>query len=372
MSRNSVLVIPSLDPDEQLIGYVKNLIANGFQKIILIDDGSHPAARPVFEAVSVMPECDVLVHTVNMGKGRALKDAFNYYCQKYARDFLGVITVDADGQHTLEDVIRLDGALKSSPESLILGVRDFDDPSVPFKSRFGNKITRSIMGLLIGSASRPQEAVQQRHAKGITDTQTGMRAIPNPYIIRYLTLEGERFEYETNMLLEALHSHTPIQEIGIQTVYRDANSGTHFRPLADSFAIYRLIFSTFFKYTLASLSAFFIDYSIYGMCIFLFGFLAMGPKIWAASFLARAVSSLYNYLVNKDVVFKGGNGAKRTFLKYYTLCAAQFCCSALLVWMLCRYSFFSEMSAKLFVDTLLFLLSFQIQQNWVFREERTA
>ena len=108
MFRNSVLIIPSLNPDERLVHYVRELIAKGFTRIILIDDGSSPQSRPVFQTLRTMPECDLLVHTVNMGKGRSLKDAFNYYCQTYAKEYAGVITADADGQHTPEDVIRLD------------------------------------------------------------------------------------------------------------------------------------------------------------------------------------------------------------------------------------------------------------------------
>lgn len=369
LSRSSVLIIPSLNPDEKLLPYIKGLAANGFRKIILVDDGSSPQYKPVFEAAGSLPECDLLVHTVNMGKGRALKDAFNFYCQKYADQFLGVITVDADGQHTIPDVVKLDAALQEAPETLVLGVRDFDDPSVPLKSKFGNKMTKYIMRMLIGSARRNDSA---RHTKAISDTQTGMRAIPNRCIKKYLTLEGERFEYETNMLIEALHTHTPILEVAICTVYMDQNSGTHFRPLADSLAIYRLIFSTFFKYMLASLSAFFIDYSIYSMFIFVTGMLPLSARIWCATAAARVVSSIYNYTVNMTVVFKNSRTPKRTFVKYYMLCMLQFCCSACFVWLLCRTSHCSELSAKLLVDTVLFLASYQLQKNWVFREDESA
>ncbi len=365
MSRNAVLVIPSLNPDEKLLSYIKNLISSGFHKIILVDDGSSRACRNIFDEAGLMPECDILVHTVNMGKGRALKDAFNYYCQKYAGDYAGVITVDADGQHTLEDVIRLDDALKESPETLILGVRDFTDPSVPFKSRFGNILTKYVMQILIGSARRTGISEQ---AKAISDTQTGMRAIPNLYILDYLTLFGERFEYETNMLIEALRFHTPILEIGIQTVYINENSGTHFRPLADSLAIYRLIFAAFLRYTSVSLSAFLLDYSIYCLMSLSLGFLSERARIWASVAAARIISSLYNYMMNRNVVFQSQAGQKQTLIKYYVLCVLQLCCSALSVELLCMYAGFSEMAAKLSADVVLFLISFQIQKNWVFRE----
>ncbi len=365
MSCNCVLVIPSLNPDDKLLLYLKNLVAGGFQKIILVDDGSSPGCREVFAAAARMPECDVLVHTVNMGKGRALKDAFNFYCQKYAGNFKGIITVDADGQHMPEDIVKLDAALNDSPGTLILGVRNFDQPSVPFKSRFGNKLTKHVLRLLIGGARRADLGCR---LKGISDTQTGMRAIPNPLILKYLTLAGERFEYETNMLIDALHSHTPIMEINIQTVYVDENSGTHFRPLQDSFAIYRLIFGTFLKYTLSSLSAFLIDYSAYSVLLFCLGHLPLAYRIWAATAAARILSSFYNYTVNMAVVFKQRGNRKKTLAKYGTLCALQLCCSALSVWLLCRTFSMSELAAKLLVDTLLFLVSFQIQKNWVFQE----
>ncbi len=334
MHRNCVLIIPSLNPEEGLLSYIRELAANGFSKIILINDGSSPKARTIFEAAGAMEACDLFVHTVNMGKGRALKDAMNDYCQKYANDYLGVITVDADGQHTVKDVIRLDTAVASYPDCLVLGVRDFDDASVPWKSSFGNKITRTIMRFLIGSASPADGGARK---KAISDTQTGMRAIPNALIKDYLTLSGERFEYETNMLIEAVHSHTPVKEIRIQTVYKDGNRETHFRPFADSFAIYRQIFSTFLKYALASGSSFFIDYGIYSLLILLLGFLPLAPKIWTAVASARILSSLYNYALNKTVVFQTKQDAKKTLERYYMLCIIQLCCSAQLVWLVCTY-----------------------------------
>jgi len=362
-----VLIVPSVNPDAKLLPYLKDLIKNGFQKIILVDDGSSPKCKATYEAARALPECDVLVHTVNMGKGRALKDAFNYYCQKFSKDYSGVITVDSDGQHKTEDVAHLDTELDKCPESLVLGVRNFDGPTVPFKSKFGNKMTKNIMEILIGKAT-PTDRSSRREA--ITDTQTGLRAIPNALIVRYLTLNGERFEFETNMLIDALRSHTPIRQVEIQTVYMNANSETHFRPVADSYAIYCLIFATFFKYILSSLSAFLIDYSIYCLLIYALGFLAMQPKIWISVAVARAVSSLYNYTVNMAVVFKNQKGRKKTFLKYYTLCFLQLCCSASLVCLFCQNMHFPETIVKLAVDAILFIASFQIQKNWVFREGR--
>lgn len=61
MSRSSVLIIPSLNPDSRLTAYIKNLIHIGFSKIIVVDDGSAPQYQPIFDAVKSLPECDLLV-----------------------------------------------------------------------------------------------------------------------------------------------------------------------------------------------------------------------------------------------------------------------------------------------------------------------
>ena len=174
------------------------------------------------------------------------------------------------------------------------------------------------------------------------------------------------------MLIEALHTQTPMKEIPIQTVYVDDNKETHFRPIADSIAIYGQIFSTFLKYAIASLSSFLMDYGIYSLLILLLGFLPLGPKIWIAAACARILSSLYNYTVNKNVVFKQHKNAKSTLEKYYALCAVQLCCSAQLVWLICGHTSFSEISVKLFVDTILFVVSYYVQKNWVFREKKCS
>ena len=153
MKRASALIIPALNPGYEFISYVKSLISNDFKRIIIINDGSSSDQEPIFQELSSFPECSVLTHAVNMGKGRALKDAFNYYLCTYSSDFCGVITADSDGQHTVEDVIRIDNALIQDPTRLIWGVRNFDDSSVPFKSSFGNKLTRITIKALWGGAN---------------------------------------------------------------------------------------------------------------------------------------------------------------------------------------------------------------------------
>ncbi len=68
-----------------------------------------------------------------------------------------------------------------------------------------------------------------------------------------LAISGERFEYETRMLIEAQKRGWPILSQPIATIYIEENASSHFRVLADSVAIY----SVFLKYLFSSVVSFF-------------------------------------------------------------------------------------------------------------------
>lgn len=150
--RHSAVIIPTFNPSQELVGYVNSLIESGFRKVIVVNDGSNSECEPIFDQIKKLPECEVLAHAVNLGKGRGLKDAFNYYLVNYQSDYDGVITVDSDGQHAVEDVARVDDQIQKEEDTLVLGARDFNDDSVPFKSSFGNKVTKVVIRLLWGGA----------------------------------------------------------------------------------------------------------------------------------------------------------------------------------------------------------------------------
>ena len=102
-------------------------------------------------------------------------------------------------------------------------------PSVPFKSRAGNRITIAVFRLLLGMK--------------VHDTQTGLRAIPRPYIPMLAGAKGDRYEYETNMLFLMNHRHVPFVEVPITVVYLEGNRSSHFRVVRDSLRVYGVILS---------------------------------------------------------------------------------------------------------------------------------
>lgn len=347
------IVIPAYEPDENLLILCRSLVENQMEDIVIIDDGSNATYQPVFEAAKEECHCTILRHAVNMGKGRALKDAFNFLLNE-REDLVGCVTADSDGQHTVKDIRKCMEALKQNERCFILGCRDFDRPDIPFKSRFGNKLTHKVCKGLCGIA--------------VSDTQTGLRAIPKEFMEYLLNTEGERFEFETNMLVES-RGRIEIKEVMIETIYDSKTEHkTHFDPVKDSIRIYKIFGNIFFKFMVSSFSSSILDILLFSL--FCSVFKAVTPLWYAAiaTVLARVISALYNYLVNYKVVFRSSEKYGRSAAKYFALAVVQMCMSALLVTTGIRiFVMFKEVTVKIVVDIILFFISYKIQNRYIFK-----
>lgn len=360
---NVTIIIPSLNPDDKLGQVLDGLAAEGFQDIVLVNDGSSKAHLQPFLDAAARPEVTVLTHEVNRGKGRALKTAFDW-CLQNRPGIDGVITVDGDNQHKPRDVRACAEAMLREPEKVWLGVRDFSLDHVPLRSRFGNTITRSIMKLACGVA--------------VSDTQTGLRAIPARYLPLMCRIAGERYEYETQMVLSLREEGIGIGEVSIETVYIEENQTSHFDPLKDSWKIYKIILRHWFRslrafvaFAASSVVCFLLDNGIFTLLNgWLLSGLADGGREFASSLGARAVSSVVNFLINRNLVFRSRNAAGRSAVRYFLLALMQCSLSALLVYllnMLLRLPGVMETAIKLPVEALLFFISYTVQKKWVFR-----
>lgn len=225
-----VIILPSLNPNEKFDRVVDGLLDAGFQKILIVDDGSDAAHQKHFERAKTFPQCTVLHHPVNLGKGRALKDGFAAALKQFP-EAEGVITIDGDGQHLTKDIIACGERMLREKTQVVLGCRDFDLPGVPARSVAGNKTTSRMFRL---------------YGIRLSDTQTGLRAIPKKYLQRFCNVAGERFEYETNMLLKMKHWKIGFSEQPIETVYEDENAGSHYNAVKDSWRIFKIMFRAIF------------------------------------------------------------------------------------------------------------------------------
>ena len=363
LSKVSV-VLPSLDPDEKLHIVIEGLLEYGFQDIILVNDGSKPENLHYFtDAAAAHPEVQLLQHPVNLGKGAALKTAFNWFLENRP-DHAGVVTVDGDNQHHPEDCRNCAAQMLKS-QKLVLGCRDFSLPQVPARSRSGNRITCTVFRIFCGLR--------------MSDTQTGLRAIPTEALKILATIKGDRFEYETNMLLALPKNDIAWEEIKIRTVYLEENKSSHFRAVKDSWRIYKLILAHFFRYTLSSVVSALLDEGLFALFSFLLHTVLSGFLLTAIpTFTARLISSLVNFVLNKKLVFHSHGQTGKALLRYYALAVPMLVLQCSLTYG--SFLLFGIQPEQVVLRAIiyaivmaaLFIISFSIQQRWVFHTNQKS
>ena len=350
------VILPSYNPTDKLEQAVEALIAAGFDDIIIIDDGSSADSRHHFEAAAKSSCVTLLTHEKNMGKGRALKTGFEFFISN-RKGKAGVVTTDDDMQHDCED-IRLCAEEMERTGEAVLGARSFKVGNVPLKSRLGNAVSTFTFRFICGIK--------------ITDTQTGLRAIPSGYLPSLLEVSGDRFEYETNMLLEMKQRGLKFSEFPIKTIYAE-NHASHFNPFKDTVKIYAVIM----KYIISSVGASVIDLVLFTLLNMLLPkSMEEWIRIFTATAAARVVSSAINYTVNRKKVFRSRSRVKSSLLKYYTVAVCQAALSYGLVYGL-TYVLGTSQSIlqtlyKMIVDIVLFFLCFVVQREWVFKEKNSG
>jgi glycosyltransferase involved in cell wall biosynthesis len=338
---NIALLIPAYNPDETLVELVHSLIELQFTTILIVNDGSKPECDSIFQRLKRKDQCAVLTHAVNLGKGRALKTGLNYFSLNYP-DCTGIVTADADGQHSPQDILKVALSLEKNPKELIIGAREFSK-NIPFRSLLGNVLTKYLFRFLVG--------------KKVSDTQSGLRGIPNQWIPYLLPLKGERYEFEINMLVLTKTLGIDIIEEPIKTIYIDDNRASHFNPILDSMRIYFLLF----RFAFSSMFAALVDF-----IVFVINYKITGSLFWSIV-NARIVSSFVNFLINKRHVFHNKSKMIPPLLKYYTLVILLGAASYTLISTLKTQLSMNVIVSKVMVETLLFLASFSIQRDFVFK-----
>ena len=342
--KGQTIIIPSYRPESSLVKFVKAL-SEHFSEILVVDDGGRKDYKAIFDEIRNMG-CAVLIHSVNQGKGRALKTAFNH-CYLTAGHDKGVITVDGDGQHRVEDIVRLAEEMEKHPGDVVLGCRSFSGTNIPLRSRFGNNFSRLVYRWACGLK--------------VSDTQTGLRGIPYNCLPLCCQIAGEKYEYETNMLLAFKDNGVNIREISIQTVYENKNESSHFNPIKDSIRIYAVII----KYTLSSLLASIVDYIVFGLI------LSAGSSIIAATYTARAISCVINFTVNKRVVFARKGHIVPQIIKYAILAIVSGGISGTAITFLTGvWNGVPPIIIKIPVEVILYFFNYEVQRVIVFAERR--
>ena len=337
-----VTIIPAYNPPASFLGLVNEILATVDWDIIIVDDGSGVGCKPIFEALPSRPGVKLLTHGINLGKGAALKTALNYGIARYGDDVV-FVTVDADGQHSVKDMIALGLAGKQETTALFLGVRSLLFATTPLRSFAGNTLTRGLVYTLLGLRLR--------------DTQTGLRAIPAAFAKKLLKIEANGYDFELEMLIMAQHMRLSIRQIAISTIYDKGNTTSHFKPIVDSAKIYAVLFQFF----LISMFSALVDNLIF------VSFVSAGVSTFRAYLLGRCIAAPFNFVLLRRYVFYSQRRFPALVAIYVITVIVFFLASNFLVGQIVSIGI-SPVAAKMIVESAMFPLSFLIQRDFVFAQ----
>ena len=369
-------LIPAYKPNENLISFIQSLETRGLE-VVVVNDGSGEDYLPLFHKIQEQSLATVIHLEKNQGKGAALKAGLSYL--NTINDDFQVITLDADGQHSIQDALFLLQRSLENEGSLLLGSRAQSKDS-PLRSRIGNYLTKKVFSLTTGV--------------NVEDTQTGMRAFSKQLIPKLLKIQGNRYEYEMNMLLDFAKQGISIKEYPIETIYINDNEESHFDTVKDSIRIY----SQIFKFISSSLLSFCIDFLLYTLSF------ALSGKLVFSNAFARLIC---NFFMNKNYVFQNtsertgkenpawkeiaeetesvtakGEKVERTeaikrehlkeYLSYLGLALSLFAINTLLLSAVVEVLGVNAYLAKIITEILLFILSYFVQKHLIFSKQENV
>lgn len=346
MTQNIAIVISAFEPDAHFLSLLEQLTQYGFCQIVVVDDGSGAEYAPYFEQARQLYGATVLTHGVNLGKGRAEKYAFNHLLTQ--KNVMGAVTVDSDGQHVIQDIVKVAQATLQNPDKLVLGCRDFKGPTVPKRSVFSNTLSRWALKLLCGV--------------NLPDTLTGLRGFSTQMMKCFITTQGDRFDFELNVLIDTKEKGIDVCQVPVSAIYLEEKDTAGFHPLRDCLRIY----SVFAKFILSSLSSYILDLLLFTKFCEMLVFYTPKYYLVLATVGARLISASYNYMINKKAVFKDQSGDKKVMKNYGLMLVCQLAASAFFVNLLHGLLPFGPMLTKMMVDSCLFVISFHVQRTYIF------
>jgi glycosyltransferase involved in cell wall biosynthesis len=208
-------VIPAFDAAGTLAAVASGLRASlPHAMLIAVDDGSSDHTYDVAQGI-----CDRVVRLdVNHGKGAALRAGFAVALDACVS---AIVTIDADGQHDPARAPELVAALADA--DVVIGTRERSRGTMPFGRRVTNALASAAVGAIVGIA--------------VPDAQSGYRAMRRQ-VLESSHASGDRYEYETELLIEAVRAGFRLASVDVPTVY---GAPSHFRAWNDSLSVVRTI-----------------------------------------------------------------------------------------------------------------------------------
>lgn len=332
MFSKMVILIPVYNPRERIINYVKKLKEKNYD-VIVINDGSDENYHAVFERM--VYDCKIINYPHFKGKGYALKKGYQYV-KEHLKDKKGILILENE-----YDLNLIDQMSQSITE---------DASKFYFVHHQGKKILSQLFSLI--------------YNQKFINVDSELFGFSTSYLDEMLEVDENC--YEVQALIDQVQNQHDIEEIKVKKLSQEA-----FHQKNKTSQIIYVIFLHLIRFVSSSIISSIID-------VLLAWILLDVLKIWMtsdfwrialASLIARVISTIVNYVVNKKYVFKGKTNNRQTAIRFLILTVIITILSTLFVYVASIFNIMSEKLAKPVGDLLLFLLSYSAQTKWVFHKE---
>lgn len=333
MFSKMVILIPVYNPRERIINYVKKLKEKNYD-VVVINDGSDENYHAVFERM--VYDCKIINYPHFKGKGYALKKGYQYV-KEHLKDKKGILILENE-----YDLNLIDQMSQSITE---------DASKFYFVHHQGKKILSQLFSLI--------------YNQKFINVDSELFGFSTSYLDEMLEVDENC--YEVQALIDQVQNQHDIEEIKVKKLSQEA-----FHPKNKTSQIIYVIFLHLIRFVSSSIISSIID-------VLLAWILLDVLKIWMtsdfwrialASLIARVISTIVNYVVNKKYVFKGKTNNRQTAIRFLILTVIITILSTLFVYVFSTLGIMSEKLAKPVGDLLLFLLSYNVQMKWVFLKNK--
>lgn len=214
-------IIPCLNGGDLIGATIARTRAEGLP-VLVVDDGSTDNTAEVAGA-----EATYLVrHERNHGKGRALRTGFQWSRE---HGFTAAVTLDADGQHDPASIRGLVETFERTGAAMVIGARFQKgprEPGTPWVRHVSNRVSSTLIRAVLGAR--------------VDDIQCGFR-VYRLGAIESLRARHDGFAFETEIVALAVKRGLTIANHAIRCYYPDGTKRSHYRPLADSWEIAKVV-----------------------------------------------------------------------------------------------------------------------------------
>ncbi len=219
--KDILIIVPAYNEGKIIQSVIENLKQYGYDNILVIDDGSTDDTFEIANRLNVY----VARHIVNIGPGGASSTGF-----EIARIINPeiIVTFDADGQHSADEVIKLIEPIKREEADVVIGSRFLGRPEMPWKRFFYNKVANLVTFLLYGFS--------------LSDTQSGLKAF-NRKAYNSINIETLRMEFCSEIIHRIKQEKLRLKEISVRSVYSDYSLSKGQSFLVGVITLFRLVIS---------------------------------------------------------------------------------------------------------------------------------